>query len=351
MAAKMANQICHLDGWIKKNIVREGDYVIPTKLQAGDEIRVVAPSLSLSIIARENREIADRRLAKMGYKVTFGRHAEEMDEFGSSSIESRVEDLHEAFADPKVKGILAVIGGYNCNQLLRDLDYDLIKANPKIFCGYSDTTALGNAILAKTGLVTYSGSSYSSFGMLKGHEYQSEYFQKCLLSEEEFEVKAASTWSDDEWYRDQENRTFIENEGWLVIQEGEAKGTIIGGNLSTLNLLQGTEYMPSLEKSIVFLEDDDESSAELFDRDLQSLLHLPGFSGVKGLVIGRFQQRSNLTNEKLIRIIRTKHELAGLPVLANLNFGHTQPFFTFPIGGTARMVAEGGESRLFIERH
>lgn len=167
--------------------------MIPAKLKSGDEIRVVSPSVSLGIISLENREIANRRLAEMGFKVTVGRHAEEMDEFSSSSIESRVEDLHEAFADPNVKGILAAIGGFNCNQLLRYLDYDLIKANPKVLCGYSDTTALGNAILAKTGLVTYSGSFYSSFGMLKGHEYELEYFQKCLLSDEKFEVTPAST--------------------------------------------------------------------------------------------------------------------------------------------------------------
>ena len=325
--------------------------MIPAKLKTGDEIRVVSPSMSLAIISLEIREIANRRLEEMGFKVTIGKHAEEIDEFSSSSIESRVEDLHEAFADPNVKGILTTIGGYNCNQLLRYLDYDLIKANPKIICGYSDTTALSNAILARTGLVTYSGFFYSRCGMLKGHDYELEYFKKCLLSDREFEVSAASTWSDDEWYRDQENRTFMENAGWLVIHEGEADGRIIGGNLCTLNLLQGTEYMPNLENSIVFLEDDGTTSSELFDRDLQSLLHLPGFSGVKGLVIGRFQRGSNITNENLVRIIQTKRELADIPVMANLDFGHTQPLFTFPIGGTARMIARKEESRLVIKRH
>lgn len=136
-----------------------------------------------------------------------------------------------------------------------------------------------------------------------------------------------------------------------MIQEGDAEGRVIGGNLCTLNLLQGTEYMPSLENSIVFLEDDDATSPELFDRDLQSLLHLPGFSGVKGVAIGRFQRGAHITNEILIKIIQTKRELAGLPVLANLDFGHTKPLFTFPIGGTARMVAKGGDSKLFIEKH
>jgi muramoyltetrapeptide carboxypeptidase len=93
--------------------------LIPSKLKTGDEIRIIAPSKSLGIISREVREIARRRLEAMGFRVTISKHAEEMDRFRSSSAESRLEDLHQAFADPKVKGILTAIGGYNCNQLLK----------------------------------------------------------------------------------------------------------------------------------------------------------------------------------------------------------------------------------------
>jgi len=125
----------------------------------------------------------------------------------------------------------------------------------------------------------------------------------------------------------------MKNNGFLVINEGKAEGEIIGANLCTFNLLQGTEYMPNFKNNILFIEDDYESKPHHFDRDLQSLIHLPDFNQIKGIVIGRFQKASEMTNEKLIKIIKTKKELNNIPVIANLDFGHTTPIFTFPIGG------------------
>jgi muramoyltetrapeptide carboxypeptidase len=98
--------------------------IIPPKLQKGDEIRVIAPARSLSIISPERITYAREALEKEGFRVTFSQHAQEMDMFSSSSIESRISDLHEAFHDPNVKGILTVIGGFNSNQLLPYIDYD-----------------------------------------------------------------------------------------------------------------------------------------------------------------------------------------------------------------------------------
>ncbi|GAA0729574.1 LD-carboxypeptidase [Clostridium malenominatum] len=312
--------------------------MIANKLKSGDEIRVISPSRSLGIIDVKQREIAIDALGRLGLKVTFSKNAENMDEFSSSSIEDRIEDLHEAFGDSHVKGILTTIGGYNSNQLLKYIDYKLIEDNPKIFCGFSDITALQNAIYKKTGLVTYSGPHFSTFGMIKGNEYTEEYFKKCLMNEEEFEVKNSPYWSDDEWYLDQENRMFIEDEGVLIINKGVAKGKILGGNLCTFNLLQGTEFMPDLSDSILFIEDDFLSTGENFDRDLQSLIHQPNFHRVKGVLIGRFQKESKVSDEMLIKIIKTKKELNNIPVIANLNFGHTNPRFTFPIGGQVEIL-------------
>ncbi len=138
--------------------------IYPGKLKQGDEVRVVAPSRSLSIIGKEVQEIANKRFEELGLKLTFGKHVKEIDEFNSSSIQSRVEDLHEAFSDNNVKAVITVIGGFNSNQLLKYIDWNLIKDNPKIFLGYSDITALNNSIFSKTGLVTYSGPHYSTFG-------------------------------------------------------------------------------------------------------------------------------------------------------------------------------------------
>lgn len=325
--------------------------IFPSKLKQGSHIRIVAPSKSLGIIAKENRTIANERLGALGFTLSFGKHVEEMDEFGSSSVESRIEDLNDAFADKNVDGVLAVIGGENSNQLLRDIDWKAIRKNPKFFGGYSDTTALNNAMFARTGVVNYSGPSYATFGRKIGFNHDLEYFKKCVFSDEPFEIIPSAQWSDDKWYIDQDKRIFMENEGPWVFQEGKAKGTILGANLCTFNLLQGTKFLPSLKNSILFLEDDFETNAVTFDRNLQSVIHLQDFSQVRGLVIGRFQKASKISRETLETIIRTKKDLAKLPIIANVDFGHTSPLITFPIGGTASIKASGTKSKIMIEKH
>lgn len=137
------------------------------KLTKNAHIRVLSPSSSIEHIGGfEANRAAKERLEALGFQLSFSSHYDEHDMLDSASIESRVADLHEAFLDESVDLILTTIGGFNCNEILPYLDYDLIKNHPKLFCGYSDTTALLNAIYAKTGLKTYMGPAYSSFKIL-----------------------------------------------------------------------------------------------------------------------------------------------------------------------------------------
>lgn len=330
--------------------------VVPPKLRRGDEVRVVAPSRSLAILPDEQHATSTRRLNELGLSVSFGKRVREIDRFRSSSVASRVADLHEAFADPRVRGILSVIGGFNANQCLRFLDWDLIAANPKVFCGYSDITALSNAMFAKTGLVAYSGPHFSTYAMIKGIEYDLAHFRRCCMEEGAFEVDPSPTWSTDPWFIDQEIRTFHANAGPTTIHAGVAEGTIVGGNLCTLNLLHGTEFMPSLEGALLFVEDDATAGnsgvgPETFDRDLLSVLHLPDAAGLAGLVIGRFQPESKCSPDVIRAIVETKSELARVPVACGFDFGHTTPHFTFPVGGTARLDCSGERPRLKMLVH
>lgn len=311
----------------------------PPKLMPGDLIRVVAPARSRALVAEHDlTALIEERFAQMGLRLSYGAHAEERDSFDSSSIESRVADLHQAFADPEVAGILTVIGGFNSNELLPHLDWELIAANPKVFCGYSDITALQNAILAHTGLVTYSGPHWSSFGMRDHFEQTQQWFTDTLFNDHSLELKPSPQWTDDNWFTQQDNRHAFDNDGWWELQPGTAAGRIIGGNLCTLNLLQGTPHMPSLDGALLFLEDDYESHPSTFARDLTSLLQVPDAKGVTGLVIGRFQQASRMSRELLQQIINNQSGLKGLPVLANADFGHTSPQMTLPIGGQAELT-------------
>ncbi|MYL51104.1 LD-carboxypeptidase [Halobacillus litoralis] len=313
--------------------------MIPDKLKKGDEIRVISPAKSLAIVAPEQQDLAVARLNQAGFNVTFSTYARESSDFISNPVHHRVADIHDAFSDPHVKAILTTLGGYDSNQLLSHLDFDLIQKNPKIFCGYSDITALSNTIYKKTGLVTYSGPHFSSFGMEKGIGYTFDHFIKVFTEKERHSIHPAGDWSDDRWYLNQQERQFHSNPGYEVFHEGVAEGISIGGNLCTLNLLQGTEFMPFLMDSILFLEDDLLSDPSTFDRDLQSLIHQPAFNGVRGMVIGRFQKESNMDDATLLQILKSKKELELIPIIYNASFGHTTPIFTFPIGGKVRMEA------------
>lgn len=308
--------------------------IFAEKLSKGDGIRVIAPAQSMGVISDSVRALALKRLENMGLNVSFSKHCEERDVFDSSSVESRLEDIHEAFADQKIKAILTTIGGCNSIHLLKNLDYELIKNNPKILCGYSDITTLQNAIFAKTGLVTYSGPHFSTFGCLHGIDYVIDHFQKCLFEgEKKICLDPSISWSDDEWYIDQEKRKFMPNNGYVMIHPGKISGTIIGGNIGSFNILQGTEYMPSLKNSILFIEDNYPMTADVLDRHIHSLILQQDFPYVRGIVLGRFQVESKITSDLLKIIIDSKAELKKMPVIAEADFGHTLPMFTFPIGG------------------
>jgi muramoyltetrapeptide carboxypeptidase len=237
------------------------------------------------------------------------------------------------------------------NQLLPYIGWKIIQDNPKVFCGYSDISALNNAIFSQTGLVTYSGPHYSSFGQLLNFDYTFEYFRKCVFTDEPFEVTSSEHWSDDAWYLNQNDCNLVSNERSYVICEGKAEGTILGANLCTFRTLQGTPYFPDLTDSVLFLEENYESKPHHFDRDLQSLILAKDFNKVRGIVFGRFQRSSGMSKEILCKIITSKRELNNIPIIAGVDFGHTSPMITFPIGGAARIKVHNNRVEIAITQH
>ena len=157
--------------------------IIPQKLQKGDKVMIVAPSRGLKIIGQDTRQIATERLQKLGLTVEYAPHTtdDNWNEMGSSSISDRVDDIMTAFKDKSVKAIFTIIGGFNSNQIIPHLDYDVIRQNPKIICGFSDITALLAAIEAKTGLEVYYGPHFSSLGMKKAVIILWNIWKKCCL--------------------------------------------------------------------------------------------------------------------------------------------------------------------------
>ena len=170
---------------------------MPDRLKPGDEVRVIAPARSASDIV----DRAKAALESLGLKVTFSKNAFSQSQRGCPTDDEKVEDLHEAFMDENVKCILAAIGGFNSNQLLGKIDWQIIKDNPKIFGGFSDITVLNHAILAKTGLVTYAMPNFYCFGLPPEADYSLEYFRRCLFLDQpaELVVQQSETFYDLPW--------------------------------------------------------------------------------------------------------------------------------------------------------
>lgn len=310
--------------------------MIASKLKPGDEVRVIAPSRNLTEVRQDVHHHAIDFWTREGFHVTFSKNCQEADKFHSSSIASRVEDIHEAFCDPNVKMIISCLGGFNANQILRHLDYGLIKNHPKILCGFSDITALSNAIYAKTGLITYHGPHFSTFGFDQEAEYTRQAFFDCVMNDHPVMVTPSN-----------------EAGAYCTIQKGTCEGTIIGGNLCTLNLLQGTPYMPDIRNKVLFLEDDNIMGPYFrfeFDRNLESLLQTDGADTVKGIVFGRFDASCGMNAESIAEIIRDKVP-TSIPILFGVDFGHVFPMITFPIGGTVKISAYNEGSSIQLVSH
>ena len=298
--------------------------MIAQKIKRGDEIRVIAPSCSLSYVWAEKREKALAYLEGQGFKVTFSKNSNEIDEWNSSGIRSRVDDIHEAFSDKNVKAVLTAIGGFNVNQILEHIDYEIIRQNPKILCGYSDITALLHAVYARTGLVTYHGAHFSTFGYDIEAEYTQKAFFDCVMNGGSIRLQPSQTAKE-----------------YTVIRQGYCEGTIIGGNLCTLNLLQGTQFMPNIDDVVLFIEDDNITGDYFryeFDRNFQSLLQAYGTDKIRGVVFGRFDESCKMSSDIIRSIIADKLP-KNIPVVYGADFGHIFPMITFPVGGRVRVEA------------
>ncbi|MFC5630158.1 MULTISPECIES: S66 family peptidase [Streptococcus] len=299
-------------------------------LAKGHHIRIVSPSSSIERLGGFEANLAAKeKLEELGFRLSFSENYFENDIFFSSSIESRVSDLEATFSDPTVDAIMTTIGGFNCNELLPYLNYDVIAQNPKIFCGYSDTTALLNGIYAKTGMQTYMGPSYSSFKMQQGQEYQSKMWLNAV-TQSQYALTPSTEWSSDAWYDPSLPRSFFPTE-WKVYNHGKASGTAIGGNISTLNLLTGTEYAPKPDKYVLFLEEAEDDNYVIILRHLTAILQ--AYPNPQAVLFGRFPKETEMTQEILMAIFDKHPILKQVPVMYDLDFAHTQPLFTITIGG------------------
>lgn len=240
-------------------------------------------------------------------------------------------------------------GGLNSNQLLDLIDYDLIKKNPKVFIGYSDSTVLNLAIQKKSGLITYTGPSFISFTKPSFFSYTWEYFYKACFQNKRYEALPSPNYSDDAYYKKPgQPREIQENAQWKVFKEGNASGTSYGVHLYGLIALIGTEYIPNLENVVLFLEEADEFNFEMIDRGLMQLKHAKILDKLAGVVWGRFMPQSGFDKfptyfEDLLRRIFSEY---NYPIIYDVDFGHTDPILTVPNGGECVLSAKNERIKL-----
>jgi len=326
----------------------------PSKLNKGDEIRVISSSRSINFInsiSSDVSRLSQKKLESLGLYVTYGKNSFGTINSDTTSIECRLEDLNDAFLDSNVKAIIFTIGGYSSGELLKFIDYDMIRNNPKILIGYSNSTSLQNSFFKKSGLVTYYGMNFFDFAEQKNFNLSYDSFKNALFKEDPYELVSSNFWSEDYWALNQEKRQLKENTGLKVLNKGDAEGLILGGNIDTLVMLRD-KFVPNLEGSILFLESANRNMKnyhKLFREMLFSISHLDGFYKLKGLVFGRFQSESGISSNL---IIDTLDKLGiYVPTIINADFGHTSPRHIFPIGGYARINANVNNPSIKIIKH
>lgn len=263
-----------------------------------------------------------------------------IDGYLAGSATDRVDALHELFVDSSVDIIMSFWGGLNTNQILPKLNYDLIYSNYKPIIGYSDTTALLLAIWEKTKKITYLGPSGITFLKPEPLQYTYDYFQRTVIKKESLiKIVDSPIYADDEYFMrpspHNKYRIHKKNNGRAIYREGYAQGRIIAGNLQTIAVLAGTEFFPDLSGSILFLEEAETAGISEVRRFMTQLSQQPNFSYVAGIVFGLFCEKSNINHEAFLHILDDIFGKMEIPIFYNVNFGHTDPMFTIPIGGTA----------------
>ncbi len=325
----------------------------PPHLAVGDTVGIVSPSSTIKYFPRRLKRGIEA-LEKLGLKVVIAKNAKNSFGHNAGTPEERAEDINSMFSDNAIKGIICSTGGLNANAVLPLLDYDLIKNHPKVFCGYSDLTVLTNAIYHKTGLVTFNGPTVlPTFGEFGGPpDFTIDYFKKALFANQPIgKIDSAKAFSDENlWWETEDDRPnkMVTALPMHAVNPGSGEGKILGGNLNTLCVLGGTEYIPDFTGATLFLEDEEESTAYT-ERRLFYLEQIKILEKVKGIVFGRPYQFKIDSNERsLDDILSYFGKKYDIPVIADVDFGHTTPMITLPLGIQMKIEAKSKSPEISI---
>jgi muramoyltetrapeptide carboxypeptidase len=296
----------------------------PPRLQVGDTVGLISPA---GIVEPKDVEEAKQAIhAHLGLKVKLGEHI--LDRYGylAGKDSDRAFDVNAMFADKSVKAIIAMRGGWGCNRILPLLDYIRIGSNAKILMGYSDITSLLLAINARSKIVTFHGPVATS----TWNEFAVNYVKRILFNGEAVTMKNLDT-----------------EQQMQAIVPGKARGKLVGGNLSVLSAMVGSPYLPSWNKSILFVEEKGEDVYRV-DRMLTQLKNAGILNQIAGFVFGQCTN-CNLGDEPSFTLMQVlQHHILplGIPAWYGSMIGHIKNKFILPVGIEVEIDANTGTIRM-----
>jgi muramoyltetrapeptide carboxypeptidase len=306
----------------------------PPHLRIGDTVGLISPA---GYIERKDIEDIQQVLASLGLKVKLGSHLLKRYGYLAGTDRQRAFDVNMMFADSSVQAILPMKGGWGCNRILPFLDYALIRSNPKIIMGLSDITSLLLAIHTKSGLVTFHGPTAQS----TWNPFTVDYFKRTLFKGEVFTLKNL---------REANNNLPIQ-----TITPGKARGKLVGGNLSVITAMLGSDYLPDWKQTILFVE---EIGEEIYRVDrMITQLKLAGVLGqISGFVFGQCTNCDRLTQENskkdgsdsltLAQVLKDQIQPLGIPAWSGAMIGHIKNKFIIPVGADVEIDANQGTIQL-----
>ena len=326
-AASVGATIFNPLSFSKTTLPDEPVVIKPPRLKSGDKLAIIAPG---RYISEEELQDSVKNLNQLGFETTYSEKILLQSGYFAGTDKDRAEDLMEKFSDKSVKGIVCARGGYGCSRILSLLDYDVIRANPKVLIGYSDITALLYGIYQKSGLISFHGP----VGTSTFNDYSVNNFKKVLMNPERTSSFENSASGDDE------------NEyGVTSIVKGKGKGRLVGGNLSILVSLIGTKYDVDYPNKIIFIEEIGEEPYRI-DRMLTQMIQAGKFEHATGVMMGIFRKCEAKEKDPsftktftLMEVLQDRLSKLKIPVIYGMSFGHVKDKFTIPFGALAELDA------------
>ena len=284
--------------------------VKPKKLKKGDCIGIIAPCGLFKSHARLDKAV--EFFKKEGFRVKVSKHLFDQDRYLAGTDEIRAKEIEEFFIDEDVDAIICARGGYGAIRIIDKLDYSMIRANMKPFCGFSDVTALSTMLLKRAGLVTFSAPMINGDFGNDISDFTWKSFKTALMK----------------------NQIITYESDGKIYKDGDGVGISFGGNLATLVSLCGTDFLPN-EGFILFIEDLNEPAYKI-DRMLSQLLNIEKFRRyLRGVVLGEFTNDEN--PEFLDRVFEDFAKRVEVPVISGFKITHSKDKITVPIGVPAQI--------------